>query len=499
MSLPPQDDGAAAPPNPGRRGFIGRAGVAGAVGAVGAAGVINAVGSGAAQAAAPARRQRPRTAGVDYDVIVLGGGFAGVTAARDSMKNGYATLLLEARNRLGGRTFTSEFAGHPIELGGTWIHWTQPFVWSEVQRYALEVDETPTGSVQPGAELRVLVDGRCEVLNRPEQLGPAVAAINQLFATAQRYWERPYDSAYQWNDILKADPLSAAQALQEMTLTPLQRVVAEAYAAGLSHGPIEQVSFLEINRWWALPGGSMTALHDSCGRYRFKHGTVSLIRKMVDDGRPEVRLASPVKSVEEQRNRVVVTTVAGQRFSAAAVIVALPMNVVQQVQFTPALDPLVAEAGRERHAGTGIKLMVRVKGQLTRTRITAVAPATHPLPFVGTYAVADDHTILVVFGPDQKRINYTDRAAVQRALRDYFPDAVVEDLQFHPWSDDPYSRGTWCNYKPGWFGKYVAHFQKDRGRVFFGQGDHGEGWRGFIDGAIGAGGAAALRVKTKLG
>ena len=43
----------------------------------------------------------------DYDVIVLGGGFAGVTAARDCSKNGYRTVLLEGRNRLGGRTLSA--------------------------------------------------------------------------------------------------------------------------------------------------------------------------------------------------------------------------------------------------------------------------------------------------------------------------------------------------------------------------------------------------------
>ena len=44
---------------------------------------------------------------------------------------------------MGGRTFTSTFEGDAVELGGTWIHWTQPFVWAEKQRYDLAVKETP--------------------------------------------------------------------------------------------------------------------------------------------------------------------------------------------------------------------------------------------------------------------------------------------------------------------------------------------------------------------
>ena len=49
-----------------------------------------------------------KSPGCEYDVVVVGGGYAGTAAARDCMENGYRTLLLEARNRLGGRTFTAE-------------------------------------------------------------------------------------------------------------------------------------------------------------------------------------------------------------------------------------------------------------------------------------------------------------------------------------------------------------------------------------------------------
>jgi hypothetical protein len=57
--------------------------------------------------------------------------------------------------------YTSQFAGHTVKLGGTWIHWTQPFVWSDVQRYNLDVIETPEANVDPsGIHAVVLVDGR---------------------------------------------------------------------------------------------------------------------------------------------------------------------------------------------------------------------------------------------------------------------------------------------------------------------------------------------------
>jgi lysyl oxidase-like protein 2/3/4 len=59
-----------------------------------------------------------------YDAVVIGAGFAGLIAARDLSKtHGLSVLLVEARDRIGGRTWTSRELGEDIEMGGTWIHW----------------------------------------------------------------------------------------------------------------------------------------------------------------------------------------------------------------------------------------------------------------------------------------------------------------------------------------------------------------------------------------
>lgn len=46
-------------------------------------------------------------------------------------------LLLEARDRIGGRSWSSNIGGYPFEMGGTWVHWAQPHVWREISRYDL--------------------------------------------------------------------------------------------------------------------------------------------------------------------------------------------------------------------------------------------------------------------------------------------------------------------------------------------------------------------------
>ena len=82
-----------------------------------------------------------------HDVIVIGGGFAGVTTARETTLGGAETLLLEARDRLGGRTWTSRWNDQDIELGGGWVHWHQPHVWAEITRAGLRVEVSEDADV----------------------------------------------------------------------------------------------------------------------------------------------------------------------------------------------------------------------------------------------------------------------------------------------------------------------------------------------------------------
>ena len=84
----------------------------------------------------------------EYDVIVVGGGLAGLTAARDLGESGRSVLLLEARDRLGGRTWYRPFAEtqQKVELGGNWFaEICQPSIAAEIERYGLGVAQSPVG------------------------------------------------------------------------------------------------------------------------------------------------------------------------------------------------------------------------------------------------------------------------------------------------------------------------------------------------------------------
>src|SRR3712207_7179666 len=108
----------------------------------------------------------------DYDVVVIGGGFAGATVARELRHKGLGVLILEGRDRLGGRTWTREALGHRIELGGTWVHW--------ISSPMCGPRSLATGSSSHRARSRVGVGGswteNCEKARRRSSWGCSTAA-----------------------------------------------------------------------------------------------------------------------------------------------------------------------------------------------------------------------------------------------------------------------------------------------------------------------------------
>src|SRR5690625_3783635 len=68
-------------------------------------------------------------------VVVIGAGFAGLMAARELQAAGVSVEIVEARDRIGGRAWTEERMGRPLELGATWVHWYQAHTWTEIMRY----------------------------------------------------------------------------------------------------------------------------------------------------------------------------------------------------------------------------------------------------------------------------------------------------------------------------------------------------------------------------
>lgn len=443
---------------------------------------------------ATASENKQQKTNYDYDAIVVGGGFSGVTAARDLQKSGYKTLVLEARNRLGGRTFTSEFAGHKIELGGSLVHWLQPEVWTEIQRYGLELMEVPLMAAEK--TFIKTADGKVIEAQEDDMIG-ILEAINEFMQESITSWNRPYDSSYTKNAINNRDHLSVADRLNEMKLNPVQRAALDSFFGIMAAGEIKDASFNEMLRVWALSNWNYPGFAGAIGQYKIKEGTKALLDAIVEDGEFEVRMSTHVKRIESKKEHAVITLQDGTKITTGAVVSALPSNVIGDIEFIPPLNKGKTAIFKERNSGTnGLMFNAEVKGDIGN--VSGMASSSSQLPYFGVFKQTSEHTIVNGFLTNNK-LDYMDDEAIQEALREFLPGVEVLSSVAYDWVNDPYSQGAYGTYKPNWIKEYSDDIFAAEGRVKFAGTDFSTGWRGFISGAIGSGTKAAQSVIKMIG
>jgi len=425
---------------------------------------------------------------MDADVVIIGAGFAGIAAARDLLEAGRTVVVLEARNRIGGRTWYKEMpgAGVSAEYGGMFFsRETQPNLAREIERYAIAVTPAITDPAEMawvrGSERLAGSTAYDEVRGKlgASNLMTALDETAEAFRSGGRTELARLDvTSATWVDGIDASE-DAADYLR-------------AFLAAMGGGKVERTSVLPL--LWdmvELEYNPVDAYLD-LGEL-FANGTKSLIDAMADG--VDVRFGTVVASVVHDADGVRVMSVDGEAWIGSAAVVALPINCWADLVFDPPLAPNKRRVAAEGHVGEVSKVLAVVRN----------APETFlgmgwdtPVNAGFVTKQAQDGRLFMGFSV-QDRVDLADPGAVASAVSAHLPEAEIVATDGHDWVSDPFSKGAWLAIPPGWFSDGTfEQLEASEGRLAFSGSDIASEGAGWIEGAIGSGRQAAARVGPML-
>ncbi|UZG55104.1 flavin monoamine oxidase family protein [Rhodococcus opacus] len=426
------------------------------------------------------------------DVVVIGGGFAGISAARDLSRAGLEVILLEARDRLGGRTWYRDSPlGRPLELGGTFVHWIQPHLWAEMVAHDLELEPSPGVD-----EVYWIMGGKVHSDSVEEYSALVSPGMAGLTEGARDAFPMPHQLFPMSESALAADALSVTDRLDQLGLTAEQIEVARSRWALSFNGSPEEGSAAQPLRLAALCGGNWQLVSEANRAYTVAGGTGRLVEAVHEGSTADIRLSTTVTAVKASEHQVKVTTSDGATVTARHVVVTLPLDILNTIEFDPPLSEGKQTAAERGQVSSGVKVWMRAKGRIRP--FIAFAPDEYPLTMAGTeYEIGDD-TILLGFGPHSDKLDVTDVKAVEAALHQWRPDIELIAVDAHDWTADPLSGETWAMPRPGHLSTEIAELQRPEGRVRLAGSDYAHGWAGYIDGALESGRRAARHLIDEL-
>jgi putrescine oxidase len=448
---------------------------------------------------------------LDRDVVVIGAGACGLTAATVLRRHGARVVVLEARDRVGGRLQTDTATGALLELGGQWVSPDQTALKETIAELGLELFSRHRGgeSVYIGADgvrTRYTGDIFPTTPETRDEIERLIALLDGLVAEIDpdRPWAHPRArelDAVTWRAFLE-ERSTDAEARDNVAL-----FVAEAMLTKPAHTFSALQALL-----MAASAGSFSNLVDAdfILDARVVGGLQQVPLRLAEALGEDVLLGHPVRRLEWSDDGVVAHADNGVTVRAAQAVVAVPPNLYDRIDYVPSLP------GRRQvlHQHLSLGLVIKVHAVYEtpfwredglsgtafspyRTVHEAYDNSNHGDPRGVLVGFVSDEKAdrLLAMGPDERR------AAVLDSLADYFGPRARHPLVYteSDWASEEWTRGAYAaSFDMGGLVRFGADLQQPVGPLHFASSDlAGHGYQ-HVDGAIRMGRRVADAVEAAL-
>lgn len=446
----------------------------------------------------------------ESEVIVAGAGLAGLYAARVLKNAGVRVTVLEARDRVGGRTLSRTFGKPRIDLGAQWVGPGQNRMMNLAREFGIGVYPQPTG----GRQVLSIEERLSSYEGTIPSLPPHALIELHLRITQIERQCKTVPLLEPWNapDALKWDSMTVEYWKRRVLSKGARKSLDAAVNAVFACEPSE-ISFLYFLHYLHSGGGLMKLADVKGGAQqdKFAGGMQQVSETLAQQLGRSVQLSMPVRAISQQKSAV---TVYGGRdgkkkLQARYAIFAMPPGLSSEISFEPDLPAMRQGLVRRMPMGSVIKCFARYKKPFWRDRGLSGEAVSDGngvrLTFDATVPGSSEFALVGFMSGSSARY-WSDRPAERRhrVLGDFtrlFGSEAERPIEYvdQDWIKEPFSRGCYAALMgPGVLTEFGPALREPVGRVHFAGTETAEHWTGYMEGALESGERAANEVLARL-